>query len=371
MVWLTLAVLLGMLAIGLHPRDFCPPNRVAWIEGRPGLRFEKAGIAHTDYINAPVHDHLADQRQFSIEIAFKAEEVQADGFRFLFLLHAGDDHGQLLFAQWRSWLIVMNADDYSHRRRLARLSVKGPAEDTPATQFITVTSGPGGSRLYCNGELKDEKKQLRLKIPEQRNLRLLLGNSITGRNPWQGEIYGLALYNRVLAANEAAQHFHDFYQAGRFAGSAANGAFLLYRFDQKSGDMAFDSTNRNPLQIPPRITVLTPRFFFQTPRYFPFELETLLEKDVLLNFFGFIPLGLLLTATGVKIGGRMRRRAVWLALAGGFFVSLFIETVQAWLPARSSDLRDLILNSCGTLVGVLCFRLLAGYAGRSVGCTPK
>ncbi len=361
---LTAVVLLGMLLIGVSPSDYYSRNRVTWLADRAGLRFERAGLAVTDAIDPLIRTHFPGLQPFSIEIAFKADSVQEDGFRFLLLLSAGNEGDQLVMAQWRSSLTVMNGNDYSNRRRQGRLTVKSPAAASPVVQFVTLTSGPEGSRVYSNGRLVDEKKQLRLKIPRARNLRLLTGNSINGRNPWQGDIYGLALHNRVLSAAETAAHFFEFSRSGQFSDPETARPVLLYRFDEKAGEIAGDAAGSlYPLRIPPRLKVLSPRFFFQTARYFPFDRDALLGKDVLLNFFGFIPLGFLLAATLARMGGRAKRLNVWLALAGGFLVSLSIETVQAWLPARSSDLRDLILNTLGALAGALCCRLLIRNAG--------
>jgi hypothetical protein len=361
---LTAVVLLGMLLIGVSPSDYYSRNRVAWLADRAGLRFERAGIAVADAIDPLIDTHIPEFQPFSIEIAFKADSVQEDGFRFLFLLDAGDEGDQLVMAQWRSSLIIMNGNDYSNRRRKARLTVKSPAAASPVMQFVTLTSGPEGSRVYSNGRLMDEKKQLRLKIPRARNLRLVIGNSINGRNPWQGEIYGLALYNHALSGAEAAEHFFTFKKIERFSDPEATQPVMLYRLDEKAGGIANDAAgSMYPLRIPSRLKVLRPRFFFQTSFDFPFDRDALLGKDVLLNFFGFIPLGFLLAATLAKMGGRAKLLNVWLSLAGGFFISLWIETVQAWLPARSSDLRDLILNTLGALAGALCCRLLIRHAG--------
>lgn len=362
----TIVVLLGMLLVGLHPRDCFSPNNVTWLKDQYGLRFQKNGIAYTGFIDEPIRANLENPQEFSVEIAFKADNVAEDGFRFLFMLHAGDDGGQLLFAQWRSTLIVMNADDYSNRRRVGRLTAKVAPVAPHDVKFVTVTSGPEGSRVYCNGHLIDEKRQLHLEIPRPRNLRLLIGNSLYGRNPWQGVVYGLALYNRVISVTEAEDNFKQFSQTQQFAGPTSLRPFLRYRFDERSGTMAYDdTTGRYPLQISSRMKVLSPRFFFHNSHHLHLGMQKLLDKDVLMNFFGFVPLGILLAATLAKMGGRTANFAVVLSLAGSFCISLFIETVQAWMPARSSDLRDLILNSCGALAGALCFRLLIRRAANS------
>lgn len=361
---LTALTLLGMLLIGLRPSDFYMRNQVAWLENRAGLRFEKTAIAYTAPILDLVQQHIASPQYFSVEIALKSKSFQEDGFRFIFLLHSGDDGDQLLIAQWRSLLIVMNDNDYANRRRTGRLTVRSPLA-VPDVQMVTLTVSPEGSRVYCNGRLMEEKKQLRLTIPLAADLRLLLGNSISGRNPWEGEIYGVAIHARALSGNEAADRFREFNEDPDFFRKQPSRLLLSYAFDEKRGAMAANLPDAmHPLHIPSGMAVLKPRFFFQISHYRPFTPEDLTGRDAMLNFFGFIPLGVLLAATLAKRTGGVARYSLVISLAIGFLLSLGIETIQAWMPERSSDLRDLILNSAGTLVGAVIIRIGLNHANR-------
>lgn len=60
----------------------------------------------------------------------------------------------------------------------------------------------------------------------------------------------------------------------------------------------------------------------------------------------FVPLGLLLLLL-------LGRRRWWLALLFGFATTCTIEFVQLFVPGRFSDLRDILANSLGALLGVL------------------
>ena len=48
--------------------------------------------------------------------------------------------------QWRSWLIVMNGDDYAYREKTNRISVDA-ASSAPTTRFVTITSGQEGTEI--------------------------------------------------------------------------------------------------------------------------------------------------------------------------------------------------------------------------------
>jgi glycopeptide antibiotics resistance protein len=89
------------------------------------------------------------------------------------------------------------------------------------------------------------------------------------------------------------------------------------------------------------------------------------------NIGMFLPIGLFL----VLLFGR---RLWWLAMSLGFGLTLAIETAQIFLPARVSDPRDILANTCGAVVGVLVGLILTARkarairqaaAGRPVGAT--
>ena len=58
----------------------------------------------------------------------------------------------------------------------------------------------------------------------------------------------------------------------------------------------------------------------------------------------FVPIGALVAALG---------RHWWIALAVGIALTCGIEFVQLFLPARFPDVRDILANSLGTLLGAV------------------
>lgn len=69
------------------------------------------------------------------------------------------------------------------------------------------------------------------------------------------------------------------------------------------------------------------------------------------NVAMFLPVGMFL----VLLLGRSRW---WLAIALGVGLSALIETAQAFLPTRVSDVRDLLHNGLGALLGVVLVLIL-------------
>jgi glycopeptide antibiotics resistance protein len=76
-------------------------------------------------------------------------------------------------------------------------------------------------------------------------------------------------------------------------------------------------------------------------------------RIMIYNIIAFIPLGFLMPI----LFNNHRYRAI-LTLLSGIFLSLFYEVVQVITRLGSGDIDDVILNSLGTLLGYLSFRLL-------------
>ncbi len=57
----------------------------------------------------------------------------------------------------------MNGDDYNHKRKIKRITADA-ASPPNEKRFVTITTGPEGSRIYFDGRLSRTKKDLALKI---------------------------------------------------------------------------------------------------------------------------------------------------------------------------------------------------------------
>ncbi|MBI9098428.1 MAG: VanZ family protein [Spirochaetaceae bacterium] len=75
--------------------------------------------------------------------------------------------------------------------------------------------------------------------------------------------------------------------------------------------------------------------------------------DLLLNYFGFIPLGVFLSLTMASTGKFKRNPLLIGTVLISFLFSISIETAQVSMASRDSSLIDLILNTLGGLSGGL------------------
>ncbi len=196
---------------------------------------------------AGVDDSL--HQGFSIDISLKSTDHKRGKFGLILSIHDGRDRDQFLVGQWRSHIIVMNGDDYSHKRRHPRISVDTAFQkDKPL--FLTITTGKQGTRIYIDGHIAKSDPRLTLTLPTGPNSRMTIGNSVYGINAWKGEIHGLALYGRVLTDDEAATHFDQWSAEKSFTFAETHRPVLLYAFEEGQGTHVQDlSGNGAHLEI--------------------------------------------------------------------------------------------------------------------------
>lgn len=345
---LSVGILLIILFFGLRPTTWPNINRVFWSAGTMGLSFQTPGFAYVK----DLHTMKGPEGKSDFSICLGVVPVrQHPGFRPILMFHGGSDTDQLTIAQWNAAVIAMNGDDYSYRRKLPRI-IADKTLPAGRTTMIGITSGAGGTILYANGRIVEEKKDLALSIPESRDkLRLILGNSVYGNHNWEGSLTRVAIYAGRLSTAEISTVC-----SSPSAAVAADPRLLLaYSFHQPATDRVPDiSGHGQTLIIPSRPMALKQSFLRLPWPWFGFSWP--FWVDVALNLFGFIPFGMTLYSR-LRLS---RSFASWPpVLATIIFccgVSLLIELTQGWLPNRTSSLLDLILNSCGAMIGVLVIR---------------
>jgi len=369
---LTVAMLLLILYSGLHFKGASIANEVTWLDDRDGIRFDRNGIVYAKNVSLPVRRNAANAHALTIALALKPLAENNDGhFRLLLLLHGGDDAEQLIVGQWRSWLVIMNGDDYDAKRRRARISVDTLAP--PQEHFVTITSGDNGTAVFIDGQRVKSNRDLHLRIPRAgKKIALVLGNSIYGRHPWAGEIYGLAYYDYVRSATDIGQDFQSWDREHSFAFARPLDPAGLYVFDEGQGPRVVDhAKGKQDLTIPAQMTILTKEVL--APAFGNTEYNLSLVQDMVINITGFIPMGFLLSTLLWHMHGRPVARRLLIAMLVCGVISLTIEIAQAWIPSRSSQMLDFILNTLGAGAGVILHGAYRRYFGTNPpkAHTPK
>jgi glycopeptide antibiotics resistance protein len=77
-------------------------------------------------------------------------------------------------------------------------------------------------------------------------------------------------------------------------------------------------------------------------------------QDIAVNIVGFIPLGFLVATYFSEV--RTIKHPAATTIVVGLLISFTIESLQFFLPNRSSGSTDLITNTLGTAIGVMFYR---------------
>ncbi len=340
----------GLLAVGLWPFAFRPPNHAGWFKDRAGLSFQPDSIAYdpesTDWSAAGQPEQPA---AFTLELWLEPGSVPATDVFDILTIDDGQIPSGIVLCQWKTELLL-RVRDRAHIRRFAEVGPGGVLAEQKLC-FVTVTVDPSGTAFYLNGYLINHFPGF---VMPQSYLkgRLILGNAAEGKHPWTGNLLGLAIFNRALDASEIAQH--QALWIGRQAEHLADepGLAALYLFDEGSGQWAKDrSANRHRLLIPERYQVLQKHVLELPWGSTPIKMSDL--DDIVINILGFVPFGFIVYChrRWAKPDGRVWN-VVW-AVCIGATLSLAIELTQVWLPNRTSSATDVFCNTLGTFLGAL------------------
>lgn len=350
-----------MLYFGLRLKEFRPSNNAQWSGSGIGLAFEEPSQAYSErFFTGSGSDSGTG---LTIELAVHPRYFGKSSIGMLVMVHDGDADSQLAICQWRSSLIIMNGNDYSNQRRIPKIYFNlDPDRHEP--NLITIVSDQTGTRLFLDGALKKSNKDLVLRFPSGRaRSRLVVANSMAGRNSWTGTIMGLAFYDHGLENDVIVRHFQVWRMERNFSAFKQHGPRLLYAFDEGQGKRVYNKLgNGLDLIIPAWVKVLQAKAL-SWPQWEDLGRSSSM-KDVLINFTGFIPFGFLFIATLSRLEGFRIRRALLIVLLGSFLFSLGIEIVQMWIPSRYSSMLDLILNALGGGFGALLFPTICMRSGK-------
>lgn len=341
-----LLLILAILAVaGLRPFNFYPKDGVTWMKDSSGVVFRRYGEVVGESPLASRGGEGAGSQDFTVELwitSFNEDPYVKD----LLSVYVSRDREPFAIEQRENWLLVGGIfRDTEGHRKFTRIGVNHVFM-AGARRFVTLTSGPGGTKIYLEGTLQKDAEGFAL---ERENFdgTLLLGQTAFGRQDWRGAILGLGFYKKEFTPEEVGKSFAA-WQGGDFDDLEKRASeFAIYRFDEGQGFIAHRSGNLGgDLEKPKRLRPVDPVIL-----EFPSKHDLMNVSDVTINILGFIPFGLVL----VMYLESTRRWRSWKAIAFvivcGFLISLAIELLQVLLPTRDSSLLDLINNTLGTAIG--------------------
>ena len=342
------SIFILIIILGLWPFDLNPFNQVFWLKKEPGVRFSGPGHLHTGGDLAGAFPG----RSISLEMGLRPAAEPNNRLPYILSFWDGRRQELFLIGQWK--------DSPAIRVRTSRPDVPRGYRERGKDQvlvknrmvFITLTSSPEGTTLYVDGAMAKTFPGFPLLEdgPAGPSV-LVLGNSAIGKSYWDGDLLGLALYNRALSDREVRENHSRWVR--RDYSSLKNGLGLigLYPFTEGQGNSVGNLADGAHPLLKPAVFHPLQKVILEWPTKEELKRWSFYQ-DVAVNILGFIPAGFffalwLLRFTRLPF---LRAGIVTLVLVSG--ISLGIELTQVYLPSRNSEASDLIFNILGTLIGL-------------------
>jgi hypothetical protein len=339
------SVLVIILIAGLWPFH-SPKSQVTWLSNGDGLHFGKYGVMLGP--EAPNSSALRDGAACSVEIWLQPDHGDTGGTVLAF--YARESHSVPFSVHQSIDDLLFQRVTVDQRRRVSTKLYIEHAFRKSQQLFVTITSNAQGATVYVNGVLVRTSPRFGLSSKDLTG-QLVVGNHPMVENGWQGQLRGLAIYDRELTSAQVMQHYNA-WTTNQNAEIGNEGPVALYLLNERRGDVVHSQMNSGrDLRIPERFVVLQPPFLKLPWDEFRPSLDYC--TDLLINIGGFVPLGFFFCAYFTSV--RRLNRAVLITIVLGGVVSFTIEVLQSFLPTRDSGITDIITNTLGTGIGAMFY----------------
>ncbi|MDZ8117734.1 VanZ family protein [Pontiella agarivorans] len=292
----------------------------------PGLQYSSRNSALEDRRAAVLfREHLREVDELSLLIQLKPGNVMQAGPARIVTYSRDILHQNFMVGQaGRDLVFRLRTTTTDHNGMNPHLVV--PGIFTAGKQLCLVLTYDGAvSRLFVDGEFYSESPFNGGTFDNWgRNHMFAIGDEIPGGRPWTGEVARVAVYNRVLTAEEI--------------GDAIGGEF------PESSVYAYCEKGRALKSLRYRNLFVSHDSVYN-------------GHDVIANIAGFIPLAFLFFFSFPVSIQKHRALSVFsLPLFAGALISAFFEFSQRFVEGRVPCLTDLAYNVLGTIIG--CILLL-------------
>jgi VanZ family protein len=354
------SIVILIALFGLWPFNLNPLNQVFWLKDEPGVRF--SGPGHL-YSPGSLSDFFSG-RSVSLECWLRPAAEPNNRLPHILSFWDGRRQEVFLLGQWKDALAIRVRTSRPDVPRGYRERGKGQVLVKNRMVFITLTSSPEGTTLYLDGaRVKEFPGFPLLEDGPAGPSVLVLGNSATGKSYWEGDLLGLALYNRGLSDREVRENHARWIQRDYGSLKSGPGLIGLYPFNEGKGEQIGNLASDSYPFLKPAVFHPRQKVILEWPTKEQLK-RWGFYQDVTVNILGFIPLGFFFALWMPRFSRLSVPAAGAVTLFLGALLSLGIELTQVYLPTRDSSAGDLIFNILGTLTGIIMLRLIARSAGR-------
>lgn len=351
---LSLAICMIFILAGLWPFNFFPQNRVEWNKQKEGMRFQKFGFVYQGNLFGEGTD--LDKEAITIEVSLSCNTPPYDHLSDIISQYRPSTSEFYSISQWKEDLILRKLENKGINKEMSYQEISLDNVLSKGTKaFLTITSDRKSTRIYLNGRFTREFPEFTY-LKNKKSGDLFLGNSPTGQNQWEGELFSLALYDHPLNEEAEKHNYRKWQNQSEPYYPEIEKPTSYFRFDGTKNSNLNQIEKRNALYIPKTYHVAKRTFFSSPP--VDYQLTRNYFGDLFVNLVGFIPFGYFFIGYLYTSRKSHPINGIFLfTMICGFGISFAIEFTQAFLPDRNSSLTDLINNTIGTVIGAFLFRL--------------
>jgi VanZ family protein len=347
--------IIAILMCTLWPFNPFLRNRVSWLAGANGIRFDGSGVVVS---RAPLKGEESEGRGCSMELLMRPAGLGSVSTILGF--YTPDHPKQFLVRQYRDGLLVSHDVVDGQNTFKPKFDVDH-AFQSGKLRLVTIASGPNGTAVYLDGRLAQVFPRFKTS-PSELSGQIVIGTSPADYQPWEGEICGLAIYSRELVPADVLRHYKDWTDPGVHSPDL-DGAIARYAFAEAASREIHNQVIPGPdLYIPPSFSVPY-KVMLKSPVE-EFNPDWTYVKDVMVNIAGFVPLGMVLCAYFAWT--KTPKTAILYTILAAASLSFVVEVLQAYIPRRVSGMTDIITNTLGAALGAFLARsaVVNGILGR-------
>jgi hypothetical protein len=332
---------------------------VEWLKEKNGIYFNDLGIVYgpLDYQNFGENPLFVKNRSFSIELLLSPDSDDYKNFSYIFGLY--DEHFQEIFSisQLKSLLNISKYRNTLKKKSGHNWRWLNNAFSKGQIRFIAITSDKTSTTVYLDGKKARKYRNFSMALGKELTptWRMVIGNDPTGKKPWTGKIYGVAIYSKTLSPEQVRGNYEKWEAEFVTSLLKEKDALALYPINEQKGTVIHNSmSDKYHLSIPSKFKILKKKFLQSDG--IASKLDGPGLRDMRINMLGFIPLGwfsFLVFNSYIRPSNTPPWRPMLFVVIGGTGLSLMVEILQAFLPMRNSSLTDVIFNSFGTILGVI------------------
>lgn len=357
-----LIIIIITFIIGLWPLSLFQQNEVQWLANKPGIEIHRSGIENKYASRGIVYSEdpfLFPQKpdseimSISLEVYLQSKKEPNSNLGMIIAFNEKHKPPSLLLAQWKKSLVLKTINTDLTSEKIYKEVGLSNALPKDSIQFISITSGNDGTKIYLNGEIKKHFPSFYIVSAKKPfSGKMILGNSASGNVPWAGNIFGIGIYEYELAPELINQHYQSWLLNDVSKLTSEDNIIALYTFEEGDGVIIENRiSSKQHLIIPERFIILE-KTMFELP-WTNFKFNESFLSDFIINLVGFIPLGIMFSLYFNRILKINGIRLFLITLIIGGSISFLIELIQILIPQRNSSLSDLLLNIIGLCTGFL------------------